>query len=92
MSCSDAATSATRSSASAGATISNIEPGTSAESFGLEVGDRIIAVDDVAVLTTQDVINTLRLYRVGDTVVVELVRDGVTMTVDVDLGERPVGI
>ena len=76
----------------AGATISNIEPGTSAESFGLEVGDRIIAVDDVAVLTTQDVINTLRLYRVGDTVVVELVRDGVTMTVDVDLGERPEGI
>jgi S1-C subfamily serine protease len=76
----------------AGATISNIEPGTSAESFGLLVGDRIVAVDETTVLTTQDVINTLRLYRVGDVARVAVVRDGESLTVEVELGERPEGI
>ncbi len=75
-----------------GATISNIEPDTSAAAFGLSVGDRIVSLDGASVMTTQDVINTLRLYRVGDLVTVEVVRDGATLTFEVELGERPEGI
>ncbi len=76
----------------AGAGVERIEPGTSAELFGLEVGDRIAGLDDIRVHTSQDVINTLRLYRVGDLVSVEIIRDGVPITIDIELGERPDGI
>lgn len=76
----------------AGAGIERIEPGTSADLFGLEADDRIVGLDDIAVHTSQDVINTLRLYRVGDVVSVEVIRDGVPLTIDVELGERPDGI
>jgi len=76
----------------AGAVIATLEPEASAEAFGLEVGDRIIAIDDTEIMTTQDVINTLRLYRVGDSATVRAIRDGVTITFDVELGERPEGI
>ncbi len=76
----------------AGAGVERIEPGTSAELFGLEVDDRIVGLDDIAVHTSQDVINTLRLYRVGDTVSVTIIRDGISISIDVELGERPDGI
>jgi S1-C subfamily serine protease len=76
----------------AGARVERVEPGTSAELFGLEVDDRIVGLDDIPVHTSQDVINTLRLYRVGDTVSVEIIRDGVPLSIDVELGERPDGI
>lgn len=76
----------------AGAGIERIEPGTSAELFGLESNDRIVGLDDIVVHTSQDVINTLRLYRVGDVVSVEIIRNGVPLSIDVELGERPDGI
>jgi len=76
----------------AGAGVERIEPGTSAELFGLESNDRIVGLDDIDVHTSQDVINALRLYRVGDVVSVEIIRNGVPLSIDVELGERPDGI
>jgi S1-C subfamily serine protease len=76
----------------AGALITGIETGSSAERFDLEIDDRIVAVDGVEILTGQDVINTLRLYRVGDAATLTIVRDGTVMSLEVELGERPDGI
>ena len=72
-----------------GADIVTVEPGTAAATFGLEVGDRIVELDGREVRNNQDVINTLRRYRVGDVAELGIVRDGETLSVEVTLGERP---
>ena len=60
---------------------------------------RVVACDDLgkridgrSILTSQDVINTLRLYRVGATVELRIMRDGEPLVLEVELGERPEGI
>jgi S1-C subfamily serine protease len=60
-----------------------------AEDAGLEVGDRIVAVDGAEIRTMQDLINSLRLYRVGEVIEFDVVRDGERLTAEVTLGERP---
>ena len=42
--------------------------------------------------TLDDLVNGIRLYMVGDTVSVEVLRDGSPVLVDVTLGERPDGL
>jgi S1-C subfamily serine protease len=75
----------------AGANIVSVQTGSAAEADGLLTGDRIVAIDGEQVLTNQDVINTLRLYRVGDAVDVEILREGDRLVVEVSLRERPEG-
>jgi S1-C subfamily serine protease len=60
-----------------------------AEDAGLEVGDRIVAVDGEEIRTMQDLINLLRLYRVGEAIEFDIIRDGEQLTAAVTLGERP---
>jgi S1-C subfamily serine protease len=68
-----------------------VQTGSAAEADGLLTGDRIVGIDGELVLTNQDVINTLRLYRVGDAVDVEILREGDRLVVEVSLRERPEG-
>jgi putative serine protease PepD len=75
-----------------GATVERVENDSAADEYGLEVGDRIIGLDGDTVTTNQDVINTLRRYRVGDEVILEVVRGDQTLTVELVLGQRPEGV
>jgi S1-C subfamily serine protease len=52
-------------------------------------GDIIIAIDGVEVHGMDDIITYLQGTRVGQQVVLTLIRDGQTMTLPVELGERP---
>jgi S1-C subfamily serine protease len=60
-----------------------------AEEAGLEVGDRIVGVDGNEIRTMQDLINLLRLYRVGDVIEFDIIRGGEQLTAAVTLAERP---
>jgi S1-C subfamily serine protease len=52
-------------------------------------GDIIVAIDDIEVHGMDDIITYLQGTRVGQQVVLTVVRDGKTMTLPVELGERP---
>lgn len=56
---------------------------------GIRQGDVIVGFEGAAVSRPEDVISGVRLYRVGDTVSVDVVRNGETMSLDIVLGERP---
>ncbi len=51
------------------------------------MGDCIIALGDVAVSTHAEVKSQLNNYAVGDTVQLQVIRDGRTLTLDVTLEE-----
>lgn len=55
-------------------------------------GDVITKVEDTPIKTANDVGLSLLPYAPGDTVTLEIVRDGKRMTIDVELGERPAEI
>ena len=52
-------------------------------------GDVITKVEDTPIETSNDVGLSLLPYKPGDTVTLEIVRDGKRQTIDVKLGERP---
>lgn len=58
---------------------------------GVEVGDEITSVEGTSVTTFDDLRDSLSGYAPGDTVTVELLRDGEPLAVDVTLGETPTG-
>ena len=60
-----------------------------ARDAGVEPGDIVIDFEARPVRTLDDLVNGLRLYRVGDVVAVEVMRDGRRVIIDVTLGERP---
>jgi S1-C subfamily serine protease len=60
-----------------------------AATAGLEDGDVIIRVGDSPVTSMQDLVVALRLYRIDDTVEVEVDRGGTRLTRSVILIERP---
>ncbi|MDW3215618.1 MAG: trypsin-like peptidase domain-containing protein [Ilumatobacteraceae bacterium] len=66
------------------------EPGTPAQRAGLEPGDVIVEVDDNSIADLSGFLTVLRRFDPGDTVELSVVRDGETMTVDVQLTERPI--
>ena len=69
-----------------GVYIVEITSGGAAENSGLQVGDRIVSVDDVAVSQNTDVTSYLQGKNVGDTVTLQVERDGKLMSFDVTLG------
>jgi S1-C subfamily serine protease len=89
-----------------GALIANVVPGGPAEKAGLrgsdqkirfqgqqvEVGgDVITAIDGQKLVKETDLPELIARHDPGDTVKVQIVRDGEQQTVDVTLGERPTG-
>ena len=71
-----------------GIRIASTSPGGGAEAAGLEAGDRILEVNDVAVNTFPALQEQLSKHRPGDDVAVTLDRDGQRLGVTVTLTDR----
>lgn len=71
------------------ATIALVENGSAADQAGMEPGDRLVAIDGVAIDEWTDVTGTVALNEPGDTVPVVLERDGSQLEVQAVLGENP---
>ena len=71
----------------AGVYITSVNPGSGAERAGLEVGDRIISIGDSAVSQSADVTGYLEDKAVGDSVTLQVEREGKIISVDVTLTE-----
>ncbi len=69
-----------------GAYLTQVTANSPASKAGLRNGDIITKLDNVAIDGTHSYINLLFNYKPGDTVTVELVRNGQTMQVQVTLG------
>ncbi len=63
----------------AGVVISKVISGSAAEAAGLESGDIVTAFNDNPIFTSDQLINTIKACKVGDTVKVTIVRDGETV-------------
>lgn len=69
-----------------GAYVSAVQQGSGAEAAGIQAGDIITLFDGEAVASASDLTMAVRSKNVGDTVSVEVNRDGQTLTMDVTLG------
>lgn len=69
-----------------GAYVSAVQRGSGAEAAGIQAGDIITSFDGQAVASASDLTVAVRSKSVGDTVSVEVNRDGQTLTMDVTLG------
>jgi S1-C subfamily serine protease len=74
-----------------GAVVTEVEPGTPADEAGVRVGDVVVAVDDAAIDGATGLIAAIRDREPGDTLTVELLREGETTEVEVQLIARPEG-
>ncbi len=73
-----------------GAEVVSIEGDDSAAgAAGIQVGDVIVRIGDEEITSQTDLILAVRLYRVGDEVEFEAIRDGQVETFTVVLGQRP---
>ncbi|MEN3187148.1 MAG: DegQ family serine endoprotease [Atribacterota bacterium] len=70
-----------------GALISDIAPDSPAERANLMRGDIVLKIDDKEIRSVSGLQQTVRSYRPGDTVRVELWRDKKSVVVEVTLGE-----
>ncbi len=66
-----------------GVYIVGITEGFGAEQAGLQPGDYIVSVDDVAIQVTSDLTGYLKTKQSGDTVKLQIIRDNRMMTFDV---------
>jgi S1-C subfamily serine protease len=72
-----------------GARIRGVVEGGPADEAGIRPGDRIAAVDGAAVRQPGEAVRRIRVHQAGDRVRLSILRDGRTLVVEVDLGERP---
>jgi len=70
-----------------GVYVVEVTEGGASEKAGVKVGDNIIAIGDVAISSVANVKGQLNNYSVGDTIQVQVIRDGRTLTLDVTLDE-----
>jgi S1-C subfamily serine protease len=73
----------------AGARITEIVASGPAAGSDLQVGDLVTAVDALGVRSMTDLAGRIRSYSPGDTVVLDVIRNGESITVKVTLGVRP---
>ena len=73
----------------AGAKLSNVESGTPAASAGLTNGDLVVAINGVAVESTDSLIAHIRAQTVGSKVTLTILRNGERKDVAVTLAARP---
>lgn len=69
-----------------GAYVSAVQSGSGADAAGIQAGDIITKFDGQKVTSASDLTIAVRSKNVGDTVSVEVNRDGQTLTMDVTLG------
>ena len=72
-----------------GTVVPGVQDGTPAKAAGIEDGDIIVSVDGKVLDEEHPLDATLSQFAPGDTVTVEILRDGKTITVPVTLGTRP---
>ncbi|SHG62184.1 Do/DeqQ family serine protease [Thermosyntropha lipolytica DSM 11003] len=73
----------------AGAIIAGVVAGSPAEKAGLRQYDVIVGIDKEKVKTSEDVQRILSKKKVNDKVMLEIIREGKTMLVTVQLAEKP---
>jgi S1-C subfamily serine protease len=76
-------------SVEAGAAITDIAPGSPAESSELRAGDVIVATDGEPVRTVEDLLTQLRQRSPGETVQLSVARGAEELAISVTLGQRP---
>lgn len=69
-----------------GVYVVEVTKGSGAEAGGVQAGDRVLAVDDTAVSDTSALKNYLKDKSIGDTVALQVERDGKVLTLNVSLG------
>jgi S1-C subfamily serine protease len=74
---------------SAQAVILDVTPGSPAEKAGLEMGDYIVSVDGQDIALDTDLGAVIQAYQPGDTLALEISREGEDQEVKVTLGENP---
>jgi len=72
-----------------GVTVAEVVDGSAAATAGIKVGDMITAIDGTKVTTAAEAASAVATHKVGDSVTVDLTRDGSTMTVTATLGTQP---
>ncbi len=72
----------------AGALVTEVIPGTAAEDAGMRVGDVVISVNGVPVLSRGDLVAQIRTYQPESTVTLGILRDGELITMDITLRLR----
>jgi serine protease Do len=72
-----------------GVIVTEVRPGLPAEKAGIEHGDIILKVDDMAVANTRELIEYVSAQGPDATVRMEVLRDGKRVTKKVELTERP---
>ncbi len=70
-----------------GVYINSLTQGGAAQAAGLQVGDRIVAIDGEAVLSGDELSRLIQSHKVGDTLSLTVEREGREMSVDVTLRE-----
>ena len=75
-----------------GALVSQVMADSAAEKAGIKVGDIIRTVDGKAISNANDLRNTIGLKRSGDTVELELLRDGKKRKIKAQLGEQATAV
>lgn len=73
---------------SAGALVTTVENGSSAEKAGLRQGDVVVAMDGKSVASFLDLAASIGAHQPGDTVKFEVVRDGKHIELTATLGSR----
>ena len=63
-----------------------------ADTAGLKNGDVITAIDGTRIDSRTRLEDLLALHAPGDTITLEVVREGRTLTVSLTLGTRPAGL
>lgn len=74
--------------AAKGVEIGGIKPGSPAELAGLASGETLLKLDDTEITQQRDIDNLVKGKKIGDRVVVLLLRDGKETTVEVELAEE----
>jgi S1-C subfamily serine protease len=74
-----------------GVLVADLERGGPAAGAGLEPGDLVTAIGDEETPSVEAFLGALRRRDPGDTVRVEVVRDGEELTIPVTLADRPPG-
>lgn len=73
-----------------GVAVLAVERGGPADEAGVQTGDILITLEDEPLGSSEQLLAALRGFNPGDTVAVEVIRDGETSVLDIVLGERPV--